>query len=338
MTIARKHLIDYSQTCFYHCMSRCVRQGFLLNSVELAEGQVNYRNDWIQRRLLLLSDVFAIDLMAFAIMDNHTHLVLFANLELAKQWTNIEVLKRWSRIGRLPLSCQLYLDPGWRSRLNEVEVSMVLEQIDEYRRKLTDISVYMSRFNYYVARRANKEDEVSGHFWEARFKSQALLDMGAVLACMSYVDLNPIRANKAKTLQDSNYTSIKLRLDMALEHTSTKVGPIRRQFNEFNNYQSISLEDYVQHLSFISGSQDEQSAFQLIDEYCIDIRNWVKNTKGFEQIYTLCAGENELVAAFSKKARSYSGMQAKGIQAYSESILCRLLDYQCLCGKKHLYS
>jgi len=66
--------------------------------------------------------------------------------------------------------------------------------------------------NKHVARRANKEDRCTGRFWEGRFKSQALLDEAALYTCMSYVDLNPVRAGMADTLEGSDYTSIQQRL------------------------------------------------------------------------------------------------------------------------------
>lgn len=73
----------------------------------------------------------------------------------------------------------------------------------------------MRLLNEYIARLANKEDDCTGHFWEGRFKSQALLDETALAACMAYVDLNPVRAHLSDTLANSSHTSICKRIRAA---------------------------------------------------------------------------------------------------------------------------
>ena len=80
----------------------------------------------------------------------------------------------------------------------------------------------MRCLNEYIACKANAGDRCTGRFWEVRVKSQALLNEQAVLACMAYVDLNPIRADICDTLEDSEYTSIKQRIDSLSETLSNK--------------------------------------------------------------------------------------------------------------------
>jgi hypothetical protein len=70
----------------------------------------------------------------------------------------------------------------------------------------------MKCLNEPIARQANKEDGCTGHFWESRYKSQALLSEEALLTCMAYLDLNPTRADMCSTPEESDYTSIKERI------------------------------------------------------------------------------------------------------------------------------
>jgi len=64
-----------------------------------------------------------------------------------------------------------------------------------------------------IARRANAEDKVTGRFWKGRFKCQLLVSEKSILAAMTYVDLNPVRADIAKGVSTSSYTSVKMRHD-----------------------------------------------------------------------------------------------------------------------------
>ncbi len=59
---------------------------------------------------------------------------------------------------------------------------------------------------------ANEDENCKGRFWEGRYKSQALLDAAALLSCMTYVDLSPVRAGKEESLDTNDFTSIQQRL------------------------------------------------------------------------------------------------------------------------------
>ena len=93
---------------------------------------------------------------------------------------------------------------------------------DKWWEKLASISWYMRVLNEKVAPMANIEDDVTGRFWEGKFKCQALLDEKALLSCMAYVDLNPVRATMAQAPEQSDHTSITRRVAHLKDESKTK--------------------------------------------------------------------------------------------------------------------
>lgn len=217
MATARNRKVILEATTFYHCISRCVRKAFLCGMDKDTGKSYEHRRAWVEQSLLRLAKIFAIDVCAYAIMHNHTHSLLNVNEEMAEGWDVDEVLSRWHEIFKGTLLTRKFLSGG-RHSLTKLEYQTVLETAAVYRERLKDISWFMRVLNEGIARKANKEDNCTGRFWEGRFKCQALLDESAVIACMIYIDLNPIRAGICKTLAESVHTSVYSKLN----HTDKK--------------------------------------------------------------------------------------------------------------------
>lgn len=206
----RYRQISIEDTPYYHCISRCVRRAFLCGSDPLTGFDFEHRRQWIVDRIKLLCSVFSVDLCAYAIMSNHYHIVVRINADEVKQWSDEEVARRWMQVFSGPLLMQQYL---MNANMTNTELKCVADLLATWRERLGDLSWFMRCINEPIARMANREDHCSGRFWEGRFKSQALLDVRALLACMAYVDLNPIRAAMARTPETSDYTSIQERVE-----------------------------------------------------------------------------------------------------------------------------
>ncbi len=210
MGLPRSQYVQEGQEGVYHCFSRCVRRAFLYGFDKDSGRDFSHRKIWIVDRLRHLATIFAIEVCAYAVMHNHYHVILRTRPDLALRWSDHEVARRWLTL--LPLQRRkrgLALPPL------EEQISALAscpERIAVLRRRLSSLSWFMGRLNEYIARAANKEDDVKGRFWESRFKCQALLDETAVAAAMVYVDLNLIRAGLADTPEDSDFTSIQERI------------------------------------------------------------------------------------------------------------------------------
>jgi len=95
MTIARAHLVDPAVTRWYQCVTRCVRRAFLLG-----EG-MHDRKSWIEHRLEELAEILPVAVAGFAILDNHLHLLVRLDPDVARGWSDEDLVRRWGREGAI---------------------------------------------------------------------------------------------------------------------------------------------------------------------------------------------------------------------------------------------
>ena len=217
----RKELVRPAQTRYYHCISRCVRRAFLCGHDRFTGQSYEHRREWIVERMRLLSTVFAIDVYAYAVMSDHYHLVV--HIGDASELDTNTVIARWLQLYQGPLLARRYRGGD---TLSAAEYETVIDMATVWRRRLGDLSWFMKCLNEPIARQANLEDQCTGHFWEARFKSQALINDEALVACMAYVDLNPIRAGIARTPETSDFTSVQERAHLCANRADKKPGEL----------------------------------------------------------------------------------------------------------------
>lgn len=205
----RKSQIAVDATPYYHCVCRCVRRAFLCGHDRFTGRSFEHRRHFIESELLRLGQVFFLDVVAYAVMSNHFHTLLFIDNSAKENATAKDIVTRWHQIHQGNAVSSKFLndeplEPHERQQLDVL--------IDLWRERLASISWYMRVINEKVARMANAEDQVTGRFWEGRFKCQALLDEQALLSCMAYIDLNPVRAATAPTPEESDHTSVQHRI------------------------------------------------------------------------------------------------------------------------------
>ncbi|WP_372718531.1 transposase [Novipirellula sp.] len=192
------------EVCIVHVTQRCVRRAFLAGIDFVTGKDFSYRREWIRRRLESLASVYSVDVLTYSIMSSHVHVILRNRPDVLAKWSDIEVARRWLKVF-----------PGHRleehlAEPTENDVQTLVrdtQRLKTIRQRLADISWFMRALSEPIARRANKADECTGHFWEGRFKAQRIVDETGLLACSMYVDLNPVRAAMADSPDHSPHTS-----------------------------------------------------------------------------------------------------------------------------------
>jgi len=162
-----------------------------------------------------------------------------------------------------------------------------------------DISWYMRCLNESIARQANKEDGCSGRFWEGRFKSQALLEEKALAACLAYVDLNPIRAQMADTPEESDYTSLQLRIRSLVSSPNSQPSQPKQLLpfagnprNDMPKGLPFRVEDYLELVDWTGRilRDDKRGSIPanyppILERLQIDPKHWLYMAQSFESSF-----------------------------------------------------
>jgi hypothetical protein len=258
----------------------------------------------------------------YAVMSNHTHTVLFIDEDSAKGWSIKEVIERWHQLFKGTLITQQYCRG---EEIPDYLMASLMETVEVYRNRLIDISWFMRLLNQSIATQANLEDNCTGHFWEGRFKSQTLLDEAALAACMAYVDLNPVRANIAKTPETSGHTSVKQRVISAKKAKQPKlllpfVGNPRQAIPKGLPF---DLEDYLELIELTGRClrEDktgyiEENQPALLNRLHINPENWLTLTKDFRKIFHGAVGHGDVLTDYCEH---------KGLKRRSNVTCCNKL-------------
>ena len=207
--LARVEVFAADEIAIVHVMNRTVRRCFLLGDDPFSGKNFDHRKQWLDEQLIHQARHFGIDLLCQAILSNHFHLVLRSRPDVVAEWEDAEVARRW-----LMLCPERRDKNGKPEDPSEFELNHVRKdkgRLKIIRSRLSDLSWWMRLLSQNIAQRANKEDGELGKVWQARYRAVRLLDETAILACAAYVDLNPIRAALADTIEGSDFTSAQKR-------------------------------------------------------------------------------------------------------------------------------
>ena len=119
------------------------------------------RKDWIENRLKELDQIFAVSVGGFSLMDNHLHLLLRIDPDIASGWSDTEVVERWFKLfpprgaDRKPMKVS--------KEIMDARVANVT-WVAEARKRLSSLGWFMKCLKEPLARLANKQDECTGAF------------------------------------------------------------------------------------------------------------------------------------------------------------------------------
>ena len=286
------HTVSADTAGTYHVVSRCVRRAWLCGRDPLTGNDFSHRKHWIETRIFALAALYAVAVYAYAVMNNHVHLVVQVDPDAPRHWAPETVLHRWFAVS--PRRGET--EEAVRQRVAVCASNDAL--VAEYRSRLGSLSWFMRSLNESIARAANAEDGCKGRFWEGRFYCQALLDESAILSAMTYVDLNPVRARLVVAPESSDHVSFRRPIDRistekAIDHALLPIagdGPSR----DVSEWEYLKLVDETGRLIRADkpGSID-RSLPALARRLGLSENAWLRQVQGTQSRYRRVIGQLE---------------------------------------------
>ena len=324
MPYPRSKTISKTFDGHYHFTSKCVRDAYLLNPDNTKEHK--RRKKWIIDKMIFLSQIFYIGVDAYAVMDNHMHIVVETKYTIADSASEKDIAFRW-----------LYLHPKKKDKLGfpipptKEEINKFISdktEVENTRAKLRDPSTYMKELNQSIAKKINKEDGKTGRFWRGRFNSVYLPEERAVLKCMVYVDLNEIRAKIAKSPECSKFSSCYRRIKAKLAREELKENPnneVAKEESKLDNwlepvfntkkkygFLNISLNEYITILDLTGREirEDKRGSISedlepILKRVGLKSEKWVETFLSFEKDFKRVAGSEDAIRKQAEKANKH---------------------------------
>lgn len=328
MPTPRYAIVSNEFVGIYHCLSRCVRRAFLCGFDPLTGKSFNHRRRYINKRIKDLAIHFCLKIISSNVQSNHLHIIIKADPSASAHLHPQDVVRRWRRI--FPLQRDHNGNPLELSDDELLREMANTDRVNLWRSQLVDLSWFMRCVKEPIARMANKEDGCKGHFWEGRFKCLRIEDDAALLACMAYVELNPIRAGEVDRPEYCDFSSIKDRIiaykarrkqQLAKDYVKAMdsdvegrrmmqwalreskqdqwLCPLEEIFEGWNGYSGgISEEHFLELVDWTGRKMRDQDAghipahlAQILERMEVDLDNWVRAVEGYGGLFHVIAGK-----------------------------------------------
>ena len=178
---------------YYHVISRVVDRRFILGDEEREHFVVLMRK---------LEAFLGLRVVTYVVMSNHFHLLVEE-----PDRDDLQAMDRETLLQRLGYLYKQSTVDAVREELDRAagrdDARWQRQIIERYQRRMGDVSIFMKELKQRFTQWYNRSKSRKGTLWEERYKSVLVEgDERALMTVAAYIDLNPIRADMVKRVED----------------------------------------------------------------------------------------------------------------------------------------